>query len=188
MKFLKWLLIIVAGLLGLFVVVSFFLPKEYYVERSITVSAPAVLVYSQVADLEAWQEWDPWGELDPDMTVSFGESRVGLGASYSWQSETSGNGSMEIVEVDPPNLAKFKLVFEGYEDNPSYSRMLLEAADAIGPTTVTWTFEGDVGEKLFARWMVLLMDKFVGVNYEKGLANLKARCEGMINDAPKIGG
>ncbi|MEX0326193.1 MAG: SRPBCC family protein [Puniceicoccaceae bacterium] len=188
MKFLKWLLIIVGGLLGLFIVVSFFLPKAYYVERSIDISAPAVLVYSQVSDLDAWRKWDPWGELDPDMTVTYGESRVGLGASYSWQSETSGDGTMEIVEVEAPNRIKYKLTFEGYEDNPSYSRILLEAGNAIGPTTVTWTFEGDVGEKLFARWMVLLMDKFVGMNYEKGLSNLKALCEGMIAAPPEVEG
>lgn len=188
MKFLKWLLIIIAGLLGLFVVVSFFLPKEYYVERSVTINTPAVLVYSQVVDLEAWQEWDPWGDMDPDMQVVYGETRVGLGASYSWISETAGNGTMQIVEVDPPNMVKYELLFEGYEENPSFSRILLEAPDAIGPTSVTWTFEGNVGDKLFARWMVLLMDKFVGVNYEKGLNNLKERCEGMVNSPPATEG
>ena len=174
-----------AGLLGLFIVISFFLPKDYYVERTVQISAPAVLIYSQVVDLEAWMEWDPWGDLDPEMKVTFGEIRSGAGASYAWESETSGDGTMTIVETEAPNLAKYELVFAGYEDNPSYSVISLESADAIGPTSVKWTFEGSVGDKLFARWMVLLMDKFVGANYEKGLNNLKERCEAMITTAPE---
>jgi hypothetical protein len=180
MKFLKWLLIVLAGLFGLFVVVSFFLPKEYHVERSILIVSPPELVYSQIVDLEAWQEWDPWGDMDPDMEVVFGDKTVGLGASYRWTSEMSGDGEMTIVETEPSKMVKYKLVFAGYEDNPSYSVITLEAPDVMGPTNVNWTFEGSVGDKLFARWMVLLMDKFVGVNYEKGLKSLEKRCQDMF--------
>lgn len=180
MKFLKWLLIVVASLFGLFILVSYFLPKDYYVERSLEIASPAVLVYSQVVDLEAWQEWEPWGKLDPEMTVTYGDIRSGPGASYVWESEMSGNGAMEVIKADPSKEVRYKLVFAGYEENPSYSSIMLDAADVAGPTTVTWTFEGSVGDKLFARWMVLLMDKFVGMNYETGLASLKERCEGMV--------
>jgi len=180
----KWLLIIVAGLLGLFVVVSFFLPQDYYVERSIDISVPAALVYSQVVDLEAWLKWDPWGEMDPETKVTFGSIKVGTGASYSWESETSGNGSMAIIETNPPEMARFELIFEGYEDNPSYSSMLIDSTDSLGPCSVTWTFEGSVGDKLFARWMAVMMDKFVGMNYEKGLNNLKELCESMGGEVP----
>ena len=179
MKFVKWLIVAVAVLLGLFVVVTFFLPKDYYVERSVDINAPATVVYSQVADLEAWQEWNPWSNLDPEMQVTYGESRVGQGASYTWISEAAGNGQMTITKADAPSYVRYELVFEGYESEPSYSEMVLQAENPAGPTSVTWTFEGDVGEKFFARWMAVLMDKFVGASYDEGLANLKERCEEM---------
>jgi uncharacterized protein YndB with AHSA1/START domain len=178
MKFLKWLLISLVVLLGLVFVVSYLLPKEYYVERTKTINAPAMVVYQQVVDLEAWQTWNPWNELDPEMTISYGEIKVGTGASYSWQSEKAGNGTMRITETVPPSNARYELIFEGFEDNPSISEFKLEGENLAGPTTVTWTFEGDVGDKLFARWMVILMDKMVGASYEQGLASLKAQCEG----------
>ncbi len=178
MKFLKWLLIILVVVLGLFFAVSFLLPKAYYVERSTTINAPAMVVYKEVVDLEAWQTWNPWNELDPAMTISYGEIKVGVGASYSWQSDKAGNGTMRITDTLAPSFARYELIFEGYEENPSFTEFKLEGENPSGPTTVTWTFEGDVGDKLFARWMVILMDKMVGASYEQGLAKLKEKCEG----------
>jgi hypothetical protein len=84
---------------------------------------------------------------------------------------------MRIVDTTPPSHAKYELIFEGFEDNPSISEFRLAGDNPLGPTSVTWTFEGDVGDKLFARWMVVLMDKMVGASYEQGLATLKEQCE-----------
>jgi len=179
MKFVKWLIVAVAVLLGLFVAVTFFLPQDYYVERTVEINAPAAVVYSQVADLEAWQEWNPWSDLDPDMEITYGDSKAGQGASYSWISEAAGNGKMTITEAEAPKHVRYELSFAGYESQPSFSEMILKSDNPMGPTSVTWTFEGDVGDKLFARWLAVLMDKFVGANYEKGLAALKERCETM---------
>jgi hypothetical protein len=183
MKFVKWIIIAVAALLGLFVAVTAFLPKDYAVERSIEVAAPISLVYSQVVDLEAWQAWNPWNELDPDIIIEYGEKKVGEGAWYEWKSEAAGNGKMTITETDVPVSVHYVLSFEGFEDLPSYSAMLLKTGDPLSPTQVTWTFEGTVGNRFFARWMCVLMDKFVGQNYEKGLEKLKDRCEGMVEAA-----
>lgn len=177
MKAVKWFLIVLTSLLGLFIAVSFFLPKDYHVERSIEIDAPKEFVYAQVADLEAWQKWNPWSTVDEDMLVIYGETRTGVGASYSWQSEVAGNGRMTIIEAQAPDDVRFLLEFEGYEELPSYSSIRLDSGEAGLPTLVTWTFEGNVGDKLFARWMVLLMDTFVGASYETGLARLKELSE-----------
>lgn len=186
MKFVKWFIVAVAAILGLFVLITFFLPREYHVERSIEINAPALLVFTNVADLEAWQKWNPWNAMDPDMTVVFGEKKVGTGASYSWSSKVIGGGSMQITESRAPELVKYKLIFEGYEDNPGYSDMILSAESATGPTTVTWTFEGDTGDKFFASWMAIMMDKLLGPSYEKGLKSLKENCEKQLPVIPGV--
>ena len=186
MKFVKWLLIVLAFLVGLFVVITFFLPKDYYVERSIEIEAPALLVYAQVVDLEAWQTWNPWNDLDPDMALSYGDPTVGKGASYSWVSEVTGDGTMEIIEAISPLQVRYKMTFEGYEDEPGFSSMLLDAANPVGPTRVTWTFEGEVGDRFFAPWLGIMMDTLLGPSYEKGLASLKERCEAMTQTIPGL--
>jgi hypothetical protein len=55
----------------------------------------------------------------------------------------------------------------------------MESGDNPETTTVTWTFEGTVGDSFFARWMTVMVDKFVGASYEKGLGMLKERCEAL---------
>jgi effector-binding domain-containing protein len=40
-----------------------------------------------------------------------------------------------------------------------------------------WTLSYDVGYNPFARWMGLMMDKFVGGDFETGLINLNAHCK-----------
>lgn len=184
MKFAKWLIIAVAAILGIFVVITFFLPKDYYVERSIEIEAPAFLIFANVADLEAWQTWNPWNEMDPDIEITFGEKTVGTGASYTWVSEKMGGGEMLIVLSKAPEVVRYQLTFEGYEETPGYSDMLLKAESATGPTIVTWTFEGDTGDKFFSAWMSLFMDTLLGPSYEDGLAKLKEKCEKQIQVVP----
>lgn len=177
MKVVKWVILVIAVLLGLFIAVTFFLPKEYEMSRSIAIEARPGIVYNQVADLEAWQEWNPWSRMDPSIDIEYGEKRVGVGASYSWEGETAGSGTMEIVEAHPPLLVEYHLEFGGYEDTPSTSRILITPDPEGGPTEVTWTFEGSVGDQFFARWMSVMIDSLVGKSYEEGLQALKKRAE-----------
>ena len=86
---------------------------------------------------------------------------------------------MSIIGTNPPNDIRFELIFDGYESEPSHSSFILEGNGMVDPVRVTWTFEGSVGDKFFARWMTLMIDKFIGNSYEKGLQSLKVRCEGM---------
>ena len=56
------------------------------------------------------------------------------------------------------------------------SNFILTAKDSAS-TKLVWTFESDNGLNPFSRWMGLFMDKMLGPDYEKGLANMKAYCE-----------
>ncbi|NDV61853.1 SRPBCC family protein [Puniceicoccales bacterium CK1056] len=186
MKIVKWLIALVALLLGLFVLITFFLPTEYEIERSTEINTPAELVFSQVVDLVAWQEWNPWNEMDPDMLIEYGELSAGPGASYTWQSDVAGDGAMKIIKVEGMEHVRFELLFEGYEDNPSYSSLFISEGSSEGSSTVRWTFEGNVGDSFFGRWMSVMIDKFVGPSYEKGLQSLKERCEALALDPEAV--
>jgi hypothetical protein len=43
---------------------------------------------------------------------------------------------------------------------------------------VTWMLDTDMGAGPIGRWMGLMMDKWVGGDYETGLQNLKSLVEG----------
>lgn len=177
MKVVKWIIGVVAVLFVVFLLVTAFLPTEYSMERRVTIEARPGVIYNQLVDLEAWQEWNPWNEVEPALEVSYGDETIGEGAYYEWSGEASGNGRMEIVETQPPFLVRYRLVFDGYEDNPSRSAFRLDPQSDGSGTEVIWSFSGSVGDSFFARWLSVLIDSLVGASYEQGLEALKDRCE-----------
>ena len=93
----------------------------------------------------------------------------------SWSSEhpNVGNGAQEIVESRANEMVKSRLTFEGFE-TPSYATFTLESAN--GGTRVTWSFDANL-DSMVGRYMGLMMDKWVGADYERGLARLKELVE-----------
>jgi len=69
------------------------------------------------------------------------------------------------------------LQFSGF-DLPTTSSFALEQAGEHG-TLLEWSYDANFGSNLFARYMGLLMDGFVGKDYEKGLARFKVYIETM---------
>ena len=85
MKILQWVLI---GLLALFLLIGlggYLLPATGEVERSVTIEAPAAAVYDVVSDLQQFNDWSPWANIDPDTRFEIVGS--GVGSSMSWESE-----------------------------------------------------------------------------------------------------
>ncbi|MEO0911734.1 MAG: SRPBCC family protein [Pseudomonadota bacterium] len=169
----------ITGLLALIVVlagVAFLLPREVSVARTIQIDAPPEAVFGHVDNLQAFAEWSPWGALDPDMSQSFSGPERGVGNRMEWQSEAAnvGSGTQEIVAVKENEAVETALDFGpmGTAD----AQWLLAAKE--GGTEVTWAFQTDMGMNPISRYMGLMMDGWVGADYEKGLANLKARVEG----------
>lgn len=178
MKFLKWLLIIIAVLAVVLVVVGFILPQQRHVERSITISAMKDTVFNQVNNLQNFNNWSPWSDIDPKTSYSFTGPQSGVGATMAWDSqmEEVGSGTYKIIESNYPNLVKFEMKF-GQEQMLAFSSFTLEEV-GVEQTRVTWSFDIDFGNNLIGRYFGLMMDGAVGPQYEKGLDNLKDVVEG----------
>lgn len=84
-----------------------------------------------------------------------------------------GNGSQEIVDIQPDTMVKSKLMFDGF-DTPSYATFTLQPTDK--GTRVSWAFDANM-DTMIGRYMGLMMDKWVGGDYERGLARLKELAE-----------
>lgn len=176
MKVVKILLGVLATLAVLFAIGGMLLPSEQHVERSIVVNADPAEVFSLVNDYREFNKWSPWATLDPEGTrYEFSGPAAGVGAKMSWSSEhpNVGSGRQEIVASQPHTVVKSRLEFEGF-DTPSYATFTLEAID--GGTRLTWSFDANF-DNILGRYMGLMMDKWVGSDYERGLARLKALAE-----------
>jgi len=169
-------------LIGLVVVVVVFAavvalqPADFRVTRSINVSAPAETVFSQVNDFHNWDAWSPWAKLDPAAKNSFEGPSAGAGAGFTWDgNDQVGAGRMTLIESRPSDLIRIKLEFERpFKDTSTAEFTFKPEGDQI---LVTWSMSGRKNFMRKAFCLFMNMDKMVGGEFEKGLANLKAVVE-----------
>ena len=85
----------------------------YSVQRSVTIDAPPVRIYEQIASFHNWTSWSPWEELDPDLHPTYSGAESGTGAVYVWSgNRKAGQGRMEITEATQPSRVQIDLAFE----------------------------------------------------------------------------
>lgn len=167
---------IVIGLVGLIVllgVIGFFLPKQFRIERSLVMAAPAEKIYPMIAEPKNWPRWGIWNQRDPNMKLDFSGAASGTGAKWAWQSKSQGNGAMEFTAAEVNQQITYKLSFPDF-DMESKGVLILKPEG--NGTKVTWTNEGEYGNPYF-RYFGLMMDGSVGGDFDSGLKNLKAIVE-----------
>lgn len=171
MQILKKILVFIVGLLVLLTVVSFFLPSKCHVERTALVKGSPETVYKLVSNLPNWERWSPWHRKDPNMKLEYGQLKEGAGAEYSWKSDHDevGNGRIKIADVKSPSYVKCEMYFMD-SDKPAYSEYFITPTPE--GSQVKWTMDSDAGWNPMWRYMGLMMDKFVGKDYEQGLHNM----------------
>ncbi len=172
MKILKKVLLVLAAVLVLVVVVSFFLPEQVHVERSKVVSGPPEAAFEQVNTLKNWSNWSPWHRLDPKNTTwAFSGKPGGEGAWYSWKSPNAdvGNGKLTITKSVPNENVEGKLDFEGM----SSSKVGYAFKPEGSGTRVTYSMDSDMSQPfVVGKYVGLFMDQLIGPFFEKGLASL----------------
>jgi uncharacterized protein YndB with AHSA1/START domain len=148
----------------------------YTVERSSTIAAAPAHVYAQVVDLHRWPAWSPWEGLDPDLQRTYAGPEQGVGSAYAWKgNRKAGEGRMEIVGATEPRAVEVALSF--LKPFKSTSRTTFSFVPEDGGTRVTWSMTGP--NTLLTKVMGVFtnMDKLVGPDFEKGLAQLRAVSE-----------
>jgi Polyketide cyclase / dehydrase and lipid transport len=176
-------LVIVAAVL---VVVAFLLPRYATVFRSTEINAPVSAIYPIVSDLRRFNEWSPWAELDPNAEITFTGPTDGVGQTMRWHSDNPGvgSGSQTIALLEPNREVETSLDFGS--QGTAMASIDLEPSGST--TKVTWGFTSDLGFNPVARYFGLMFDKWIGADYERGLAKLKAVAEAAKPDQPAPSG
>lgn len=162
-------------LIVLLVLAGFLVPATYRVTRTATIQAPPAAVHALAGDLRSWLAWTAWStNRFPDMRVTLSPETTGPGAFWAWEGVSSGVGRLTITRSEPEAGVWYDLDF-------SHGKFLSKGSLALaadGPATaVTWTQEGHLGWNPVNRWFGLLMDRFIGADFERGLEGLRAAAE-----------
>ena len=174
MKVVKWVLIVLLGLVALLAAGGMLLSSQFKVTRSTLVAAPADKVYALVANPRGWKEWSVWNRRDPAMQVTYSGPESGAGAAWAWKSASEGDGKMTFTATEAGKRVAFDLYFPDF--GTTSTGELTFAAEGSG-TRVTWAMNGNMGSNPLFRWMALFADSMVGKDFEGGLANLKVVAE-----------
>jgi len=153
-------------------------PDELNIERTTTIAAPARAVFDQVNDLHKWDNWSPWAKLDPAAKVSFEGAQAGQGAVFKWAgNDKIGEGMMTVTESRPGDLVKIKAEFFKPFEGSNVSEFSFKPNGS--GTAVTWSVTGR-NDNFFVKAICLVMNmqKTLGGEMEKGLAQMKSIVEG----------
>lgn len=150
---------------------------QFMVERTETIEAPAEEIFSKVGNLEGWDAWSPWAELDPEMDKTYTGEQGTVGSSYHWTGNRKvGEGKMTLTDVAKNERVEIDLEFvKPFKAQNITEIVLSPEGDA---TEVTWRMTGQ--RTFMVKVMGLFgrnMDKMVGPDFEKGLSKLKRLSE-----------
>lgn len=169
-KFLKILLAIVAILVIAMLIVG----KAYHFEKSIVINAPAEKVYSQINSMKAFNQWNPWMKLDPNLKVTYSGNSGEVGDKYCWDgNEKAGSGCQEITALVPNQKQSTKMIFYKPFESDATSNMVLTPDG--NSTKVTWDMDCELDYPM--NLMKLFMDSQMDKSYGEGLNALKAISE-----------
>lgn len=170
----KWPLYVIAALAAIvlvFVAVVAMQPAEFRIERSTLVSAPPSAPFAQVNDFRNWPGWNPFSKMDPEQKTTLEGPPAGPGAIYKWTGNQSGAGTMTILETEADKLVRIKLEFT--KPMPATNTAEFSFAPEGDQTRVTWSMYGSNNFVGKAFDLLMNMDKMVGGEFEKGLADIK---------------
>lgn len=175
MKILKKIGITLLVIIALLVVISLFLPGKAHVEKSTVINAPLGVVYEKCYSIKGFRSWNPWDKIDTTAVIEYFGPEAGVGAGYTWKSNHKdvGTGKYTILSVSENDSVYVEMDFM---ENGKANATFKLAPEGNG-TKISWSFDSDLGMNPIARFFGLMMEKFIGPDYEKGLANLKEMCE-----------
>ncbi|MFN0140062.1 MAG: SRPBCC family protein [Pyrinomonadaceae bacterium] len=166
------LVVVVAG----FLVAVAMQPDELKITRSTSVSAPPAKVFEQVNDFNKWAAWSPWEKLDPAMKKEISGAPSGKGAVYYWNgNDEVGEGRMTITQSHPTAHIEIALEFIKPWQQKSVNEFMFNPDGDKTNVTWTMTMQNNFMSKAFG--LLMDMDKMIGPDFEKGLAQMKTVAE-----------
>ena len=149
------------------------------VERTTVIAAAPGEILPHLTDFHRWRAWSPWEDRDPELRRTYSGPRSGVGARYEWSgNRKAGAGQMTIESVDA-SVVRVDLVFTKPFASSSKAVFVLRP-DQGDPraTAVSWQVLSPKTKLMRVMGLIMNLEKTIGPDLERGLAQLKQRVEG----------
>lgn len=174
MRAAKIIAIFLAILIAIPLLIALFVPKDYSVERQVTINKPKVQVFEYGKYLRNQDEFSKWAQMDPTMEKYFSgdDGRVGFIAGWRSEKDEVGAGEQEILAIQEGERIDYALrFFEPFEsEDKAYMRFIEQEPEA---TLVTWGFDGHMAYPMNLMLLFMDMEEMIGDDFEHGLQRMK---------------
>lgn len=178
MLMLKRILVLLILIVSVVLIAAYFMPKDYAVEREITINKPADSVFNYVRYLKNQNQFSVWATIDPKMKSTYKGTDGSVGAISAWESDVKdvGVGEQEITKITDGKRIDFALRFKEPMNDTAVGFMSTEAVSA-NQTKVKWGINGIFPYPMNVMMPMMKMDEMIGKDLQKGLENLKNKME-----------
>ena len=169
-------LLIIAIIIIAILVIAAMRPNGFSIVRSADYNSSPEKIFAQLNDFRNWKAWSPWEELDPNLQRNYSGAASGKGAKYAWLGNKKvGEGNMEITRSTPSTSIELDLNFLKPFKASNVTEFTLVPKGNV--TKLIWEMRGPSLFIMKIMHLFMNMDKMVGKDFEKGLANLKSVVE-----------
>ncbi|KIO52729.1 SRPBCC family protein [Flavobacterium hibernum] len=178
MGILKKILVILILIVAIVLVAAYFMPKNYAIEREITINKPVDTVFNYVKYLKNQNQFSVWANIDPKMKSTYKGTDGTVGSISAWESEVKevGVGEQEITNITEGKRIDFALRFKKPMEDTAVGFMSTESVTA-NQTKVKWGISGVMPYPMNIMLPMMKMDQMIGNDLQKGLENLKDKLE-----------
>ena len=155
----------------LFVLVGVFLPDRRSLQHSMETSHPLRQTFDTLNSFKRFGDWNPMRQHDPRTvyTVSGPERGVGAQLDFSSHRVEVGKGSWHITESEQDKLVRYTVYNEAHGQNKNHTATLNQRGKIV---EVNWRYSVEYGWSLPGRYAGMYVDRTVGDDVKRGLANL----------------
>lgn len=178
MGIIKKILIALILIIAIVLIAAYIMPKNYAVEREITINKPADSVFNYVRSLKNQNEFSVWANIDPKMKSTYSGTDGAVGSKSAWESDVKevGVGEQEITKITEGKRIDFALRFKKPMEDTAVGYMSTESITG-NQTKVKWGINGVIPYPMNIMLPMMKMDNMIGNDLQKGLENLKSTLE-----------
>lgn len=165
------ILLVIAGIIGLLLIIALFMTKKHFVKCEISINAPRQKVFDYVKLLKNQDEFNTGAMEDPNRKKEFRGTDGTAGYIYSWSgNKDAGVGEKEIISIVEGNSIEMEIRF--VKPMKATARIIMETESlADNQTKVTWSNAGTLPFPI--NIMIPIMEKQVAKGMNISLSTLK---------------
>lgn len=176
LKFMGYAAALLAIVIAVVMVIAATRPDSFLIARSISIKAPADRIFALIESPRAFNVWNPFLKKDLATKVTYRGPERGKGTANDWVGDRNvGKGSFEITETHAPTRVRMRL--DMLAPMEAHNQVVFTLTQKGEATEVEWAMSGPSPYLAKVMHTVFDMEKMVGGEFEKGLADLKALAE-----------